>query len=340
MDKIVWYSEKRKLSELILSDYNPRTATDKDIKDLEKSLDKFSLADPIVINRDNRVIGGHLRIKILRNKYKDDGRIEVDVRVPHRQLTEQEEKELNLRLNKNLGRWDWELLANFSEDLLKEVGFESSELDKIFIPEDLEDNFDAREAYEKYKRLEFPDIRAGDLFILDKHRLLCGDATKKEDVALLMGQDKADMVFIDPPYGIAYYSPGGLDGKPLKTRDTREVKGDDLSLEEFSLLIGSSLNNLKEFSKEGCPIYVCCNYRSFSFFEQSLLKNNFHISAVIIWVKQNTTTPLGTAGDYAHKNEWVIKASKKVRRYRLSMAGRKGVNITSRKPLWRQMSGR
>jgi len=72
MEKIIWRSEKRKLSELIPNDYNPRTATEKDWKDLEKSLDRFSLADPIVINQNNRIIGGHFRVKILKEKYKNN----------------------------------------------------------------------------------------------------------------------------------------------------------------------------------------------------------------------------------------------------------------------------
>jgi hypothetical protein len=126
--QIVWRSEKRRISELRPAEYNPRELTEKQFKDLRMSLDRFSLADPIVINQDNTIIGGHQRINIL----KLFGEDEVDVRVPSRPLSKDEEQELNLRLNKNLGQWDFDKLANFDEELLKKIGFDSQELDRIF----------------------------------------------------------------------------------------------------------------------------------------------------------------------------------------------------------------
>jgi ParB family chromosome partitioning protein len=92
---ISWKSEKRKISELNPAPYNPRELTEIQAKDLSTSLERFNLADPIIINTNNRIIGGHQRINIL----KQAGDIEVDVRVPSRELTEHEEKELNIRLN-------------------------------------------------------------------------------------------------------------------------------------------------------------------------------------------------------------------------------------------------
>ncbi len=125
---ITWKSEKRKISDLIPAPYNPRKWPEKEIKDLSTSLERFNLADPIIINQNNTIIGGHFRIKIL----KDKGVDEIDVRVPSRALTDHEEKELNIRLNRNLGLWDFDALANFDEDLLKDIGFDSKELDRIF----------------------------------------------------------------------------------------------------------------------------------------------------------------------------------------------------------------
>lgn len=124
MGKIKWASETRSIDDLIPADYNPRQANDKQTKDLERSLDRFDLASPIVINKDGKVIGGHFRLRIL----KDKGIDMVDVRVPDRQLSEEEERELNLRLNKNTGEWDWGNLANFDEMDLLNVGFEAEEL--------------------------------------------------------------------------------------------------------------------------------------------------------------------------------------------------------------------
>jgi len=188
---ITWITEKRKVSDLIPATYNPRQMTDKQAKDLTTSLERFNLADPIVINNDNTIIGGHQRIAIYKLHGKNE--VEVDVRVPSRKLTPEEEKELNLRLNKNLGEWDFDQLANFDEDMLKDVGFDSKELDKIFQLEDKPEDDDIPEKPPAIAKL-------GDLWQLGRHRLLCGDSTDREQVLRLVDGKKADMVFTDPPY--------------------------------------------------------------------------------------------------------------------------------------------
>jgi len=189
MSEIIWKAEKRKISELRPAPYNPRQLTEKQAKDLGRSLTRFNLADPIVINKDNQIIGGHQRINIL----KDQGVDEVDVRVPNRQLTDKEERELNLRLNKNLGEWDFDALANFDEEMLLDVGFESAELDKIFQLEPSEKDDEIPENVE-------PKCKLGDIYLLGRHRLMCGDSTKVADVERLMDGKKANVLVTSPPY--------------------------------------------------------------------------------------------------------------------------------------------
>ena len=117
-----WRTEQRKLSDLKPADVNPREASARAVKDLRKSLNKFGLAAPLIINTDNTIIGGHLRTSILEEEY-------VDVRVPSRELSKEEVRELNLRLNKNTGKFDFDILANnFELPELKEVGFTEIEL--------------------------------------------------------------------------------------------------------------------------------------------------------------------------------------------------------------------
>src|SRR3990167_3798011 len=99
MKKITWQIEKRKVSSLIPSDYNPRVLTDKARVDLAKSIERFGQVEPLCINTNGNVIGGHSRIKV----YADLGIEECDVMVPSRKLRSEEEKELNVRLNKNTG---------------------------------------------------------------------------------------------------------------------------------------------------------------------------------------------------------------------------------------------
>ena len=122
MQEINWSIEKRKLAQLTEWTKNPRRLTEKGLKDLKKSISKFGLAEPLVVNRDNTICGGHGRKKIL----EELNIKEVDCYLPDRMLNEKEFEELNLRLNKNVcGEFNFEILANeFDMDMLKDVGFE------------------------------------------------------------------------------------------------------------------------------------------------------------------------------------------------------------------------
>ena len=180
MEKLIWHTEQKQIKELIPTEGNPRFLTKKQAKDLEKSLKKFNLVDIPAINTDLRIISGHQRITIL--KALGRGEEKIDVRVPNRTLTEEEHREYMLRANKNTGDWNLDLLANIDEELLKEVGWESEELDDIF-QLDMDD-----EKADKVPEVRETDIKLGDMFKLGNHRLLCGDATKKEDVDKLMGK--------------------------------------------------------------------------------------------------------------------------------------------------------
>jgi hypothetical protein len=131
-EKIIWKNEIRKVSELIPSDYNPRKLSEEQKNNIKKSLERFNLADPIIINLDNKIIGGHQRITVLFELGVED----IDVRVPSRQLTEEEEKELNIRLNKNSGEWDLIKLIDFDKNFLSNIGFNNNELSKIFDEKD------------------------------------------------------------------------------------------------------------------------------------------------------------------------------------------------------------
>lgn len=201
--KLTWHTEKRRLGDLIEWDKNPRQLKDHDAEHLKKSLDNFGVADPLIINTDNRIIGGHMRRRImLQSGYKPDDL--VDVRVPERELTEREAEELAIRLNKNTGDWDFDALANnFELDDLLDWGFDKQELDLDLWadepPEDVEPQIDkAEELREKW------GVESGQLWQLGEHRLICGDCTDKAVVERVMGVEKVDMIFTDPPYGVDY----------------------------------------------------------------------------------------------------------------------------------------
>lgn len=289
-----WRSEKRKISDLKLAEYNPRQATEKEVQDLTASIERFSLADPIIINKDNQVIGGHFRIRILKEKGIED----VDVRVPDEQLSEDQEKELNLRLNKNLGEWNPDMLANFDEELLLDVGFSAAELDNIF---DLEQGKVAPDEIPEVKKES--TTKLGDVFLLGNHRLMCGDSTKAEDVARLMDGQQADMVFTDPPYNVDYSGKG---------KDTSEgIKNDNLPVEEFNAFIALAFERMYSIMRDGAVFYICSGWSSYPVFYENIVKTGFYRAGVIIWVKNNASYGWN---DYRYKHEWILVGKRKAKR--------------------------
>ncbi len=198
---------------------NPRQLTDKQYKDLEDSLKKFDLVEIPAINTDNTILAGHQRLRIMQALGRGDE--EIDVRVPGRQLTEKEVQEYNIRSNKNTGEWDFDLLANqFEVDDLLEWGFDEKDLK---IEQEIEED-------EVPQVSDEPAIsKLGEVYQLGRHRLMCGDATKIEDVEKLVNGQKADMVFTDPPYGMK--------------KENEGVLNDNLNYED-----------LLEFNKEWIPL--------------------------------------------------------------------------------------
>ena len=217
--KIEWHTEKRKIKDLIPYEKNPRKITKEQEEQLTASLEKFNIAEIPAIDIDNKIIAGHQRLAILKKLGR--GEEEIDIRIPNRKLTKEEFEEYNLRSNKNMGEWDLDILKNFENDFLKEVGFDSQELDKIF--NDIEeDDFDADS---EYQQIEEPKSKYGEVYELGRHRLMCGDSTKREDVEKLMDGKKADMVFTDPPYGINLNTDWSTAKSSLKFLRDKKVKG-------------------------------------------------------------------------------------------------------------------
>lgn len=202
------------ISDLKPATYNPRKWTKEKTQQLTKSIQEFGLVDPILANsakdRINIVIGGHFRLKVA----KDLGYTQVPV-VYIEILDEAKERELNLRLNKNLGEWDFDLLKEFDQDLLSDVGFSSVELDDIFLDENVssEDTFDLKKELEKLD-IENISVKKADIYQLGESRLMCGDSTVEAEFDQLMDDQKANMCMTDPPY-ILDYVHAQRGGKPV-----------------------------------------------------------------------------------------------------------------------------
>lgn len=190
------------LDSLQASTYNPRVHNADQAAQLKESIKKFGLIDPIIVNsapeRANIIIGGHFRAEVA----KELGMVNVPVVFVNVPDIERE-KELNLRLNKNTGEFNLELLAEFDEDFLSEIGFGSDELDRIFEGEDTPETFDLEKALKKLD-INSIEIKKGDVWQLGDSRMACGDSTIEADFMKLMDGEKADMCMTDPPYILDY----------------------------------------------------------------------------------------------------------------------------------------
>ena len=203
-------TERRKLADLKAAEYNPRkalTPDDAEYQKIRRSIEEFGYVDPIIINEDGTIIGGHQRATVL----KDLGYQEVDVVVVA--LDKQREKALNIALNKITGEWDEVKLKDLLLDLdlgdydISLTGFEQNDLtelvDKLAIePEAVDDDFNEDEALEQAEAE--PVTKLGDVWLLGRHRLMCGDSTSQDDMAVLMNGEIADLVVTDPPYNVNY----------------------------------------------------------------------------------------------------------------------------------------
>src|SRR3989338_217745 len=190
--------------------YNPRKWDESAKSQLKKSVSKFGMVDPIIVNgaqkRKNIVIGGHFRLEVAKELKLETVPV-VYLNTPDIQ----KEKELNLRLNKNTGEFDWDLLSKFSEGFLSDVGFSSEELDDVF---GLDDNPEIFDLQKELKKLDIHKIsvKKGDVYDLSGSRLMCGDSIIEDNMLKLMEDYRADMVMTDPPY-ILDYTKGKSRGK-------------------------------------------------------------------------------------------------------------------------------
>jgi len=220
-----------KISELKPAEYNPRTWSGEEMENLKESIRRFGIVDPFVVNstpkRKNVIIGGHFRLEAVKQLGIEE------VPVVYVDISDiKKEKELNLRLNRNLGRWDFDLLKKFDESLLKNVGFTEEELNNVFNIKEVEDNFDVGKALKEIKK---PRTKLGELYQLGSHYLLCGNATNLGDINRLMNGHTAKLVFTSPPYNMA--------------GDLYEDYSDNLKRKEFIDLHLNAIKNIQNFLK-------------------------------------------------------------------------------------------
>lgn len=264
--------------------YNPRKWDESAIKHLTESIQRFGLVDPLIVNnapnRANIVIGGHFRLKVA----KDLGYKEVPV-VFITIDDEAKEKELNIRLNKNTGDWDYTLLSEFDESLLADIGFDSEQLDDIFdLDIDEPDNFDLQKELDK---LDIKKIEAnkGDVYQLGDSRLMIGDSTVSEDFTKLMNGQQADMCMTDPPY-ILDYLHAKRHGKPTEgfgaKRNRKYLETDELP-DNFTELW---MTNVAKYAKPDFSIICYENWKNLRTIWAEMEKY-WKIKNMLVWHLQN-----------------------------------------------------
>ncbi len=277
--------EKKFLKDLKPAEYNPRQANAKQQKNLADSLKKFGVVEPIIINinqdRKNIIIGGHFRVReLIKLGYKEVDCVIVD-------LSLEDEKELNIRLNANTGEWDISLLNEFfdNDDLL-EWGLELND-DEISIDESKETMNDD----------DVPNVannitQKGDLYELNNHRLLCGDATIFDNVEKLMNNELADLIHSDPPYNVNVSNSQGM-----------IIKNDNMSKDEFRQFIRDVYSNMFLASKKGASAYIYHSESERATFTDEFINCGFKLAQILIWVKSHFTL---SRQDYNWRHEPIL----------------------------------
>lgn len=291
----VWKMERRKLKDLRPFEQNPRRIMEKPLADLTKSIAKFGLAEPLVIQPDGLLIGGHARYQVLLAQ----GVAEADCYVPNRALSQKDMIELNIRLNKNVaGEFDFDALANLDGvDVmdLTEWGFDEKELlgsGEFGEPAAA----DAEAQMDKAAELNrIWKVKPGDLWHIGEHRLLCGDSTNKEDVERVMGGEVAQMMVTDPPYGVEYDPSWRAEaGVNKNTAKMGKVKNDDIAdwTPAWKLFAGD-------------VAYVYHAGKMSAVVQASLECSGFVIRSQIIWAKDRMAL---SRGDYhwQHEPVWYV----------------------------------
>ncbi|MDD5710746.1 MAG: DNA modification methylase [Candidatus Colwellbacteria bacterium] len=260
--------------------------SDKQIEGLKKSLRRFNLVEIPAIDKDNRIIAGHQRIKAL--QLLDRGEESIEVRVPNRKLTQKEYEQYLLTSNAVIGDWDYEKLKLFDLDFLVDVGFDPIEIAPFWDKdaEVIEENFDVEK---ELKRIKEVQTKPGDLIILGKHKLICGDSTNLDVLAKLFGEDRASMIYSDPIYNIDIDYNGGIGGKQNYGGSVIDSRSD----QEYRDLIKSSLVNALAYSKEDVHVFYWSD-QTYIWLIQTLYKElGIQNKRVCLWIKNgHNPTPL------------------------------------------------
>lgn len=269
--------KKLPIADLQAAAYNPRKALkpgDKEYEKIKNSIMEFGYCEPVIINEDMTIIGGHQRVTVL----KDLGYTDIECIVIS--IDKTKEKALNIALNKITGEWNKELLADLIKDLQESdfdvvfTGFEPPEIEQLF--NSVHDKKITEDDFDVDAELAKPTVaKAGDVWLLGNHRVICGDSTLPETYETLMNGKKANMVLTDPPYGVDVEETAG------------KIKNDNLADEEFYKFLFAAFVNMEQSMEADGSIYIFHADTKGLIFRRAFEAAGFYLSGCCIWKKNS-----------------------------------------------------
>ena len=261
---------------------NARTHSEEQVKKIVRSIEEFGFINPVLIDGDFGIIAGHGRVMAA----KKMGMTEVPCLFVE-DLTEAQKRAYIIADNKLAldAGWDEHILHIELAELqdmdfdITLTGFELDEIEDDEPAEAVEDDYDAEPPTE-------PKTKLGDIWQLGRHRLMCGDSTDKDTIAMLMDGQKADMVFTDPPYNVAF---NGRSGK------FDVIENDDMPEDAFDVFIAKVCDSIKLLAPE--HYYVWCNWKFYA-----TLQTKLEFKSCIVWAKN----VFGLGKGYRHQHEFCL----------------------------------
>lgn len=249
---------------------NPRK-NDEAVGPVAESIKEFGFKSPIIVDKNNVIVAGHTRYKAAKRlKLKEVPCIVAD------DLTEEQIKAFRLADNKvgEIAEWDFDLL-NME---LESISFDMSSFGFNILNEEEEKEIeeDDYDLEEKLKNIEEPKSKYGDIYQLGKHRLMCGDSTKIEDVEKLMNGNKVDLLITDPPYNVNYEGGTGL-----------KIKNDNMDNDNFRKFLTDAFSTADSVMKEGAVFYIWHADSEGYNFRGACFDNNWKVRQCLIWNKNS-----------------------------------------------------
>ena len=267
--------KKLKIADLVPASYNPRKALkpgDAEYEKIKNSITEFGYVEPVIVNTDMTIIGGHQRVTVLSDLgYKDIDCIVIDI-------DKTKEKALNIALNKITGEWNKELLTDLIKDLQSSdfdvafTGFDPPEIEQLF--NSVHDKNITEDDFDMEEELSKPAIaKLGDVWLLGRHRVCCGDSTLPETYDVLMNGQKANMVLTDPPYNVNVEETAG------------KIKNDNMADEDFYNFLFAAFVNMEQSMEQDASIYVFHADTEGLNFRKAFVAAGFYLSGCCIWKK-------------------------------------------------------